>query len=73
MRGGELRPGSRSQGAVSSLLAAARGGHGPGGASVASVANAIVTALATPPATASPTPRTWPTRSRPPTPATPTC
>ncbi|MDA3639851.1 alpha/beta hydrolase [Mycobacterium xenopi] len=36
------------KGAVSSLLAAARGGHGPGGASVASVANAIVTALGYP-------------------------
>ena len=34
--------------AVSSLLADARSGHGPGGASVASVANAITTALGFP-------------------------
>ncbi len=34
--------------AVSSLLADARGGHGPAGASVASVANAITTALGFP-------------------------
>ncbi|MBV9350933.1 MAG: alpha/beta hydrolase [Mycobacterium sp.] len=36
------------KGAVTSLLAAARSGHGPGGASVASVANAITTALGFP-------------------------
>lgn len=34
--------------AIDSLLAAARDGHGPGGASVASIADAIVTALAYP-------------------------
>lgn len=36
------------KGAVSSLLADARAGHGPGGASVAAVANAISTALGYP-------------------------
>ncbi len=36
------------KGAVSSLLTAAKAGHGPGGSSVASVANAIVTALGFP-------------------------
>ena len=36
------------KGAVSSLLAAARAGHGPGGASVAAVANAITVALGFP-------------------------
>ncbi|HZE16403.1 MAG TPA: alpha/beta hydrolase, partial [Mycobacterium sp.] len=36
------------KGAVNSLLAAARAGHGPGGASVAAVANAITVALGFP-------------------------
>ncbi|HKP44711.1 alpha/beta hydrolase [Mycobacterium sp.] len=36
------------KGAIDSLLAAARDGHGPGGASAASVADAIATALAYP-------------------------
>ncbi|MCV7124483.1 alpha/beta hydrolase [Mycobacterium lacus] len=36
------------KGAVSALLAAARSGNGPGGASVASIANAITTALGFP-------------------------
>ncbi|WP_371869048.1 alpha/beta fold hydrolase [Mycobacterium botniense] len=36
------------KGAVDALLAAARTGHGPGGASVASVANALTTALGYP-------------------------
>jgi pimeloyl-ACP methyl ester carboxylesterase len=40
--------GSDPKGAVNSLLAAARAGRGPGGASVASVTNAIVTALGFP-------------------------
>lgn len=40
--------GADPKGAVDSLLAAARAGHGPAGASVASVANAIITALGFP-------------------------
>ena len=36
------------KGAVDALLAAARAGHGPGGASVAAVADAITTALGFP-------------------------
>ncbi|MGH3563882.1 MAG: alpha/beta fold hydrolase, partial [Mycobacterium sp.] len=37
--------GDDPKGAVDALLAAARSGHGPGGASIASVAHAIITAL----------------------------
>lgn len=40
--------GADPKGAVDSLLAAARAGHGPAGASVASLANAITTALGFP-------------------------
>lgn len=40
--------GSHPKGAVSALLSAARSGDGPGGASVAAVANAVATALGFP-------------------------
>lgn len=40
--------GSDPKGAVSALLSAARSGDGPGGASVAAVANAVATALGFP-------------------------
>ena len=61
------------KGAVDALLAAARAGNGPGGASVATVADAITTALAYPRGDrVNADQRAWPPRWPRPAPATPT-
>lgn len=62
--------GSDPKGAVSALLSAARSGDGPGGASVAAVANAVATALGFPTVAGSIAPRNWPTRWPRPAPGT---